>query len=381
VLTYLRWLHYLVEVRHAGRRVIFVNMDETGMNTHKFPLKGSLLTKRRASGHGEGSKGKRIVKATLLAAICNDPELQRLLPQVLLPRRTYERGIPPATRRKWATACAAPLQTWMNSKGWNDVKIMSKWLQLLRTVVSEYDAQAALVLVMDCSPVHINKTILELCRALHISVLPVPGQATWYLQACDVYVFGPLKLYFRNRLLRLLLQRGRVSPMEQDMLECFGDSIRQKIVDKDWRPALSSVGLPFNLINLRPAILALLGEGDILPLVPSEPALHRFLGRAHQAARVPWRELFFPELHPPVPPPPPPPEEVPVMVVMMEPAAIPQEVPEEAGSASQGPPILRAVALPRAPPGIVDAHAALAREGPSAGTRACVRALSSSHLS
>ena len=98
VFIYLKWMRYVLDVSLRDNKYVVLNVDETSI---------SQITK---AGHGLVSRAvvrttgmrrmetpvtdRTDVKTTLLGLVCDQPDLQPLLPQVILPKYT-QNAVPP----------------------------------------------------------------------------------------------------------------------------------------------------------------------------------------------------------------------------------------------------------------------------------------------
>ena len=103
VVTYLRWLRYVVDVTLCDKTYVIINVDETSVSAllqkrHGYVGQGIRLQMRRHQRRPI-QRDRSDVKTTLMGVICDQPELQPYLPQVFMPKYT-QNAIPPAWMRE-----------------------------------------------------------------------------------------------------------------------------------------------------------------------------------------------------------------------------------------------------------------------------------------
>ena len=70
-------------------------------------------------------------------------------------------------------------------------QIMAAWINRVRTIVTSFNSDAWIVLILDCSNAHLNVKTMQ--RRLGVLVVYLPAKLTWLLQVLNVYAFGELK--------------------------------------------------------------------------------------------------------------------------------------------------------------------------------------------
>ena len=90
VLVFLRWARYLVVFVVWNRQHVFVNMDETQLASVKNQGTGMLSGRKQKRADRRraprDAADRHHTKVTYMAVVADSPDLQPLLPQVILPR-------------------------------------------------------------------------------------------------------------------------------------------------------------------------------------------------------------------------------------------------------------------------------------------------------
>ena len=85
-----QWCNFLGSLAPAGKQVVRINLDETCCRLCLEATKGAVAVGRNRSrkealiGEHKASLSARRMAVTLVASVCDDTEIQALLPQVIL---------------------------------------------------------------------------------------------------------------------------------------------------------------------------------------------------------------------------------------------------------------------------------------------------------
>ena len=177
-------------------------MDETSVQSPTNKRRGFFIRRRTGKDQQKAFQRAGQRRCSLMGVICDNADLQKHLPQVLLPRSRKQQD--PGSRMKAVyAAMGAPLQAWHGSSGSVDANVLKMWLRSIKRCVTEHIPDAVIVLTMDSHPVHKAETILRLDRKLGMHVAIVPARCTWFLQTLYVNLFRVLK-HTLHRLLMAL---------------------------------------------------------------------------------------------------------------------------------------------------------------------------------
>ena len=164
----------------AGRMAtpLIINVDETCLPYHFSNIVGTIL--RQGSGkHGRpGVRAKlsqRRDNLTYLAAVCSDPALSHLLPQVLLgncsqfSKKTVER-----VRKEIGKS----VLVWRENTAWTNQALMKKYIALLCESLEPFLAHRGVHFLLDMASSHIHDSIVELRMEKGVRAILVPAGLT-----------------------------------------------------------------------------------------------------------------------------------------------------------------------------------------------------------
>ena len=260
-------------------------MDETSVSAVKAAGKGMVATcrvKKHARWRQPKDTADRTdVKTTLIGVMCDAPELQPVLPQVVCPRYTKD-ALPPQHILDLYAAVGSPLEFWHKSSGWVGSQIFIKWITRVRTIVSSFNSSAWIVLTLDCSNAHLNVKTIRHLRRLGVLVVFLPAKLTWLLQPLDVYAFGELKQRIRVAQTALRMSASSGSLDIGSWINGTADAIRHVLVDRDWSDAFAKLGTGCS-DELRSQLRQYVAPSD---LVPRLPTLEQFAAMVNRPAHT-----------------------------------------------------------------------------------------------
>lgn len=269
---FLRWLRFVIEEVLSDRTHVILNADETSLTAVEHSGMGMASGYKRKHSGGRtrprDCRDRFHTKVTYMAVIADSPELQPLLPQVILPKYTQNSAIPNYILDKYALF-GFPFEFWHGSKGAVTPGIMQAWITRLRSAVSSFNSDAWIVLLMDCSTSHLSLLTMAHIRRFGIIVVPVPAKLTWLLQVLDVYVFGVVKKDIRieESRSRLASDHGGLSRLER--MRIATNSIRRHLVNSDWSSAFEKLGAGQENRPTSARVTKYVPPGEITPALPT----------------------------------------------------------------------------------------------------------------
>lgn len=321
--VFFRWFRWAAESM-TGAEVIVVNMDETNLGNVRPSSKGNLTSSSGVAhvAHAIVRRQRPVPRTSLIASICSDGALQRILPQVRLPSGCRDKI--PGCAVQTAYAKAGPPQVARHGgTGWVGASVLRWWLPALRRAVTTERPGARILLVWDCAPTHISAEVLEVAKRLGIRVVLIPCKMTWRLQPLDTHVFSRLKHCMRTLefAARAHAPRGTLPPLRK--VELQGDAIRTTLVETSWARTVQRSGLSPRPGVVRDSLKELYQWSISRPAPPQAEDLQDSL-MVPASRLVPLGELLF----------------------WSDPS--PSVVPPAGGAASSAPPVQEVVVTPAA---------------------------------
>ena len=230
-----------------------LNLDETSQCIDLGYEKGNVFYNKRIHGRDAEPYCRRSYKRRLcitqVGLICDDPAIQKILPQMIIGNEAFfgrMELLPPLL-------AAAPHNVYLYraESGWNQEHIMCNLIELLKLILQPYFSRLQPILLMDASPLHLSDRLVRLCWNRSIWPLIIPATCTWLLQPLDTHVF---LVYKRN--MRRLYQQAQVDEADGDIstdkfLKIMYAVFKQVYNGRNWSYAFDADGFNSNLEDLR----------------------------------------------------------------------------------------------------------------------------------
>jgi len=268
-LAFWQWCNFAL--REASREPLVINLDESSIGFHWSGLFGTV-SDREATDKVKSTTAK--ARATYICAVTHDPEVQQLLPQVLLGNtRCFTTAFV-----QQAAELFPHLVVWREKSAWNTQRLMAKYLRCLGDRLGPILETRQVYLLLDLAPCHLHDSLFDLAYTLGLRFLYIPPGMTSLLQPCDSHVFAA----FEHDLQETWRQRKATALAGQVTLEIWLEIVAMaiaKLASKPWRHAFDSNGIFDRQQKASSALLRKLGWAHV-PLVPSAlltGALDQFL--------------------------------------------------------------------------------------------------------
>jgi hypothetical protein len=280
----------------AGKRPLRINLDETSVCLFQGGGKGTIAFKRRRDHpseepHERASRAKRRCCLTHVAFICERPELQPLLPQVIVGNQATF-----LVRDFAALQAAAPRNVHLvrQKSAWNNKELMARIISMLALALRGHFAEWQPILLLDASRVHLHAMVFSRCIANNIWPIVVPAKLTWLLQPCDTHAFAGFKIFLRKAYQAARAQAASQELNVAEFLACLYSAIRSVLQGTVWDTAFDADGFGHRQERLRNFIQRNLNMSDPLHLPDSLPTEELLKHCFPRGARVPHQILLRP---------------------------------------------------------------------------------------
>ena len=185
--------------------------------------------------------GQRRTVFSYLAVVCDDEEVQRILPQVIIGN---ERTLSVRDQRALSAGLAgSPLQLWRKKSAWCNADALAEWISLLGKTLAPFLGSRYFILSLDACPTHLTEKVARACARAHIRLHWLPGGMTGTMQPLDTHVFAAFKRR-GGQLLEAARLRSETGAMDtKTALECWLQASREIVMSRAWPAAFLSCGL------------------------------------------------------------------------------------------------------------------------------------------
>ena len=236
-----------------GRSVLRVNVDETSICRDPGDTKGLIISKH-AQTQPVIVQNKPPARGsfTQVTFVCDNTTFQPRLPQLIIGNKNILLKKDLARLRPTLPTNVYVIR---EASSWVNASIFAAALKWLRQGVDQIQKNVHVLLLMDCSNVHLNSSVLNTARRYNISVCFVPTSLTWLLQPCDTHVFHILKAFIRKRFheKRLHTTGGTVSTL--DLLQIVVLAVRKVLQANQWSTAFNKNGYAADHKNISDRIV------------------------------------------------------------------------------------------------------------------------------
>ena len=290
-----QWSNALHANVPPDKTVLRINMDETCIRLHDGCTRGNLVAEaveiKRSPKSLTQNVSSRDGKAscTHVSVICDDMDLQALLPQVLLLNNSL-------VSARCLRAIKASLPSFVlvvrRARAWMNAEVMVWWCKLLAAALRPVQGQRQIILYLDCFRGHWTRKALLAMARCHFWVCLIPAQMTWALQPCDTHVFARYKACLRTECLAARVQRADGSLGWPDLLQAVTACITAVLHHEPWLPAFEQIGLVGSQTLVSARVLGKLGLQQCSDVGQQLPCFADFQCILPAGATVPISEFF-----------------------------------------------------------------------------------------
>ena len=250
-------------------------MDESGIelfhgtdpgnicvNKHILPLPAEPTQRVDSSAQKFG--------ITHVAFVCNNREVQPLLPHILIGAESCFRA---QDMQEYLDSAPKNVYLLREKSRWNNETLMLRILKLLSLCLEPVRHRFHIIFSMDCAPCHLGAKIGEACARYGFWLIYIPAQLTFLLQILDTHLFRRYKGFIRRRYQEVRSEVPDGILAVKHLLEILYLAIRVIFEGNDWALAFSKNGCGNNQRDVSQFILkqlCLKEAPQILALKPSE---------------------------------------------------------------------------------------------------------------
>ena len=293
-----RWSNYLQHLDPPQKVRVLINVDETSVRLVPEDGKGHISNRAYrllCSGVPMGRNASLAAQRsaiTHVTAICDHPEIQNRLPQVVL---VGENQLNAGRASRLLSEAPASVRLWRQKKAWMTSEVMLQYILLLGQILQEFQSTHRFILYLDALRAHVSPRVLRAASRVNLWICVIPSKMTWALQPCDTHVFASYKRLLGEEYQRRsgLTDAGDIT--WELLLGSLWHVLETLVQAKDWSPAFDSVGIRCRQRCLSERTRRKLQYPLETPQVQASlPPLSDFQEIWPKGVHVPIHELFLP---------------------------------------------------------------------------------------
>lgn len=273
VWTWSNYLHSVAVV--SGKQIVRVNIDETSIKLDMVMRHGFISAAARNDEKHSGlrrkmSKRRARTAYSYVAVLCDDADLQKLMPQIIIVNSTQ---CPEAVFEEVNKQKPSNVIIWRRKSCWMDTATFGKVIRQIHSSLGRKGDSVQIILCCDGHNTHINTKIWQICSRMKYLMFVIPAKTTGVLQPLDAYVFALLKSKLRTAYQSncILLTTGSCS-LGLSVMTLF-DVIKEVLLSRPWHHAWERLGLAGHQRNISTRVLNCMNVPAIATVPCCKPTL------------------------------------------------------------------------------------------------------------
>ena len=190
-LVFWQWCNHLASKCPAGKKLVWINMDETSVALYNGVGKGNVFFSRSRRGEGP-EPAQRIDKSmlrtnlTMISFCRSEPALQVIMPHIIIGDcHTFKAG------EFLELLNNTPTNVYLlrEKSAWNNSTIMLRICDLLHIILQPHVATCYFILGVDAAGCHIKPETPLAYRRSFVHFVLIPAKLTFLLQVLDTHGF------------------------------------------------------------------------------------------------------------------------------------------------------------------------------------------------
>ena len=284
-----KWYNHL-ENAFAPKPLLRINVDESSICLHQSGGKGTVFAPRDTTQRVNQTKKRQ--SFTLVSFVCDQFELQAIMPQVVI---CNERTLPARMENRVRKSLPPRMQLIRKVSAWNDSITFARIVRDLGNRLKDHRAHLQPVLLLDSCKLHLHRKLWHAYAAAGIAVVIIPPLTTFLLQPLDSdpYGFNMLKSLLQKECQDKIVRSGSAVIDFENMLLCLWRAVGDSLDKRHWSDVFDRLGFGKKQERIGNAIKRLLPMGALAPMGNARPALEElklcFPRRAVIDERLVWK--------------------------------------------------------------------------------------------
>ena len=279
-------------------------MDETSICLFQGEGKGNIMiSKKRPLDADEPVQrvphSRRRGCLTHVGFVCDQPDLQHLMPQVVIGN---EKILPAGAMAALKAGLPANVRLIRQKSSWNNHMLCAIIVRILALALRPHLERFQPVLLLDTVRLHFNQVVLNACNTCGVWFILVPALTTWLLQPLDTHVFRAFKSQLRKAYQRARIQGATHDLTIQQFMPCLYEAIRSTIDGEDWSLSFAENGFGHMQAQVRASVARALAVELPLCIPSTRPTEEQLQSVFPRRTVIPLASLWRPFDPLPAPP-------------------------------------------------------------------------------
>ncbi len=240
-----QWANWLHTTAAPTKRVVCLNMDETSVKLYQDSGRGFTVVNQRlrlTKGPYTQNVSRAELRATMThaAIICSDPEIQKVLPQVLFAKKS-------TMSLRQASEIRASLPPYMvlhhGPSSWMTGPKMQWLISEIKRAVSPWCHNTEFIFMVDAYKAHLTTQALQAVARAGFKILLIPAKCTWLLQPADTHLFAVYKRRLAQVAQEWLVESSTTSLTWPSLARCLATVVADVIHGRSWYKSFQDAGL------------------------------------------------------------------------------------------------------------------------------------------
>ena len=243
-----QWCNHLTSKVPKNKRILRVNLDETAICMFPGSRGGNLFISKEEEPTLNVKHATKRTYLTHVAIVCDDAEVQKVLPQVFIGN---EHTIPAGLLKELRSSCPANVTILRKKSAWLNTDVFVEIIKLIKDALAPYKDVFQVLLLFDTCSAHTHVRSFNACSRAGIWPHLVPPSLTWFLQPLDTEGFAVYKLRiqreFQDARTRQVIAIGDVAAL----LPCIYIAIETVLNSKNWAAAFDRNGFSLGQLGVK----------------------------------------------------------------------------------------------------------------------------------
>jgi hypothetical protein len=248
-----QWWNYCSGQVAPGKLALRINLYETAVCMHQGRRKGYIFLKRMP--RVRATLARRRTYLTYVALVCDVPEAQRVLPQVIVGNF---HTLPAAKMGALRAALPCNVTLIRQRSAWNNNVLCSGIIRMVAAAVAPFAWVYQPIIFLDAARCHLKWNVFAACARVGIWPIVVPARMTWLLQPLDTHVFASFKRHLQAAGLRARCAAVVAGDVLEQLLAALCEAVGAVLLDGSWAHAFASNGFGIGQAGLSARVLAAL---------------------------------------------------------------------------------------------------------------------------